>query len=198
MAVRDVTGLYAEFGADRLPPGQHRTDEFPVFTKGDTPAVDRETLTLEITGAVATERTFDWEAFADLPTETQRQDVHCVTGWSSFDHEFTGVPVPALADRIDIDPAATHVLFHAADGYTTDLPLSAVMRQEVLLAFEHEGSPLEREHGGPLRVVTPHKYAYKGAKWLTGIEFSTEPIRGYWEQRGYSVSADPWAEDRYS
>ena len=198
MAVRDVTGLYEEFGTDRLPPGQRRTTEFPVFTKGETPHVTREELTLAISGAVAEDRQFDWEEFTALPVETQRQDVHCVTGWSSFDHEFTGVPFTELLDRISVDPAAEHVRFHAADGYSTDLPLEAAARPETLLAFEHDDEPLARDHGGPLRVLTPHKYAYKGAKWLAGIEFRTEPVRGYWEKRGYSVTADPWAEDRYS
>ena len=89
-------------------------------------------------------------------------------------------------------------MFHAADGYTTDLPLSACDRRETLFAWAFDGEPLPADHGGPLRVVTPHRYAYKGAKWVTGIEFLTEPERGYWERRGYSVTADPWAEDRYA
>ena len=198
MTVRDVTDLYREFGTDRLPPGQRETEAFPVFTKGETPAVDREEWSLSITGAVATERTLDWESFRELPTETQRQDVHCVTGWSAFDHEFTGVPFPELLATVDLAADAEHVRFHAADDYTTDLPLETVNRPEVLLAVEHDGEPLEREHGGPLRLVTPHRYAYKGAKWLTGIEFATGPVRGYWEKRGYSVTANPWTEDRYS
>lgn len=198
MTVRDVTDLYEAFGSDRLPPGQRETEDFPVFTKGDTPALDRADWDLSITGAVGEPRTFDWSAFRALPTETQLQDVHCVTGWSSFDHEFTGVPFPALLEVVEPDPDADHVRFHAADGYSTNLPLADLDRPEVLLAFEHNGETLDPEHGGPLRLVTPHKYAYKGAKWLTGIEFSTEPVRGYWEKRGYSVTADPWAEDRYS
>jgi DMSO/TMAO reductase YedYZ molybdopterin-dependent catalytic subunit len=198
MTVRDVTDLYEEFGKDRLPPGQRRTSEFPVFTKGEVPATNQETWTLSVTGAVSEPRTFDWEEVQALPTETQRQDVHCVTGWSSFDHEFTGVPFPEVAATLDIDPDAEHVLFHAADGYTTDLSLSDCLREEVLLTFEHDGEPLDSEHGGPLRLITPHKYAYKGAKWVTEIEFRTEPVRGYWEKRGYSVTANPWAEERYS
>ena len=198
MTVRDVTGLYEEFGTDRLPPGQRRTTDFPVFTKGETPAVEREDWELSVTGAVNGPRTFDWDEFVALPTETQRQDVHCVTGWSSFDHEFTGVPFPEFLRAFDVVEDAEHVRLHAADDYSTDLSLSALDRPEVLLAFEHGGEPLEREHGGPVRLVTPHKYAYKGAKWVTGVEFSTEPVRGYWEKRGYSVTANPWTEDRYS
>jgi DMSO/TMAO reductase YedYZ molybdopterin-dependent catalytic subunit len=198
MTVRDVTDLYAEFGSDRLPPGQRETEDFPVFTKNETPDLDRTEWELRITGAVAAERALDWESFCALPTETQLQDVHCVTGWSSFDHEFTGVPFPDLLATLDLEPDVEHVRLHAADGYSTDLPLADLDRPEVLLAFDHNGSPLDPEHGGPVRLVTPHKYAYKGAKWVTGVEFSTEPVRGYWEKRGYSVTADPWAEDRYS
>ncbi len=198
MTVRDVTDLYEEFGTDRLPPGQHRAAEFPVFTKGETPEGSRENWELAVTGAVTEERTFDWEALTSLPTETQHQDIHCVTGWSSFDHTVTGIPFPEIADTVGVDGTATHILFHATDGYTTDLPLEDCMREEVLLAFEHEGEPLSRTHGGPLRVFTPHKYAYKGAKWVSEIEFRTDPVRGYWEKRGYSVTANPWEEDRHS
>ncbi|MFB6086792.1 MAG: molybdopterin-dependent oxidoreductase [Halodesulfurarchaeum sp.] len=198
MTVRDVTDLYTEFGTDRLPPGQHRAPEFPVFTKGETPDGNRDGWDLSVTGAVEAERNFDWDELTSLPTETQRQDVHCVTGWSSFDHEFTGIPFPEIVEAVGLEEEATHVLFHARDGYTTDLPLEDCLRREVLLAYDHEDEPISREHGGPLRVLTPHKYAYKGAKWVTGIEFLTEPARGYWEQRGYSVTADPWDEDRHS
>ncbi len=137
-------------------------------------------------------------SFRDLPTETQRQDFHCVTGWSKFDCEFTGVPFPALADLAGVEDDAVHVLFSALDNYTTDLPLEDCMREEVLFAWAYDGEALPADHGGPLRVVTPHKYAYKGAKWVDGVEFLTEPELGYWERRGYSETANPWQEERYS
>jgi DMSO/TMAO reductase YedYZ molybdopterin-dependent catalytic subunit len=195
--VRDVTGLYQEFGDDRLPPGQHRTEEFPVLSKGAVPDVARETWTLSVGGAVDEPVAFDWEEFSSLGEETQRQDFHCVTGWSRFDCEFTGVPFPTLADRVGVDDDAVHVRFHAADDYTTDLPLADCRRPETLFAFAFEGDPLPPAHGGPVRVVTPHRYAYKGAKWVTGVEFLTEPKRGFWERRGYSVTANPWREERF-
>ena len=198
MTVRDVTELYTEFGTDRLPPGQRTTDEFPVLHKGSVPDWDPDTWEFTVRGAVDTERTFSWEEFKDLPQETQRQDFHCVTGWSKFDCRFTGVTFPTIAEMADVDEEAVHVMFHAMDGYTTDLPLEDCLRDEVMFAWAYDGEPLEPDHGGPLRVVTPHKYAYKGAKWVSGIEFLREPERGYWEKRGYSVTADPWAEDRYS
>jgi len=196
--VRDVTDLYREFGDDRLPPGQRETTAFPVLDKGGTPSVDPEALTIEAWGAVEEPLDLPFGAFRDLPSETQRQDFHCVTGWSRFDNEFHGVTFPTLAERVGVREDAVHVMFHAADGYTSDLPLEDCMREEVLFAWELDGEPLPADHGGPLRVVTPHRYAYKGAKWVTGVEFLTESERGYWERRGYSVTANPWAEDRYA
>jgi DMSO/TMAO reductase YedYZ molybdopterin-dependent catalytic subunit len=196
--VRDVTDLYREYGDERLPPGQHETSEFPVLSKGGAPAWDPESWTFEVWGAVEDPLALSWSEFRDLPTETQRQDFHCVTGWSRFDCAFTGVTFPTVAELAGVRDDAVHVLFHALDGYTTDLPLEECDREEVLFAFEFDGESLPTDHGGPLRVVTPHKYAYKGAKWVTGVEFLVEPERGYWERRGYSDTANPWAEERYS
>jgi DMSO/TMAO reductase YedYZ molybdopterin-dependent catalytic subunit len=193
----DVTDLYREFGDDRLPPGQHETSQFPVLSKGGTPAWDPETWTFEVRGAVEEPLELSFAEFRDLPAETQRQDFHCVTGWSRFDCLFTGVPFPEVADRAGVTDDAVHVMFHALDGYTTDLPLEACLRREVLFAYGFDGDDLPERHGGPVRVVTPHRYAYKGAKWVTGVEFLTTPERGYWEQRGYSQTADPWNEERY-
>ncbi|TQQ82910.1 sulfite oxidase-like oxidoreductase [Halonotius terrestris] len=194
----DRTELYREFGDERLPPGQRETDGFPVLSKSGTPSLRRDDWRLEVYGAVEEPLGVDFEAFTDLPTETQKQDFHCVTGWSKFDCEFTGVTFPTLAEAVGVDDDAVHVLFHAADGYSTNLPLADCLRDEVLFAYAYDGEPLPADHGGPVRVVTPHKYAYKGAKWVTGVEFLTEPQRGYWEQRGYSTTANPWAEERYS
>lgn len=195
--MRDVTDLYESFGEDRLPPGQRETSEFPVLSKGETPSVPDD-WTLEVWGAVDEPCSLSAAGLADLGAETQRQDFHCVTGWSRLGCVFTGVPFPTLADHAGVQPSATHVMFHAHDGYTTDLPLSACDRREVLFAWELDGEPLPADHGGPLRVVVPHRYAYKGAKWVSGVEFLTEPERGYWEKRGYSQTANPWNEERYA
>jgi DMSO/TMAO reductase YedYZ molybdopterin-dependent catalytic subunit len=198
MTVRDVTDIHKEFGGDRLPPGQRRTEKFPVLSKSGTPAVSTTDWTIEVWGAVEDRLTLDWDSFRALENETQRQDFHCVTGWSRFDCEFQGVPFPILAEEAGIRDDAVHVLFHAADGYTTDLALEQCDRREVLFAWRLDGDPLPPDHGGPLRVVTPHRYAYKGAKWVEGVEILTEPTRGYWEKRGYSTTANPWDEERYS
>ncbi|WP_232700708.1 sulfite oxidase-like oxidoreductase [Halobacterium wangiae] len=192
------TSIHEEFGGDRLPPGQRRTERFPVLSKSGTPTWDMETWEFTVTGAVEDERSYSWAEFTDLPQETQRQDFHCVTGWSRFDNEFTGVTFPTIAEQAGVDDDAEHVVFGSLDGYTTNLPLEECLRDEVLFVVEFDGQPLPSEHGGPLRVVTPHKYAYKGAKWVTSVEFLTEPRRGYWEKRGYSNTANPWAEERFS
>ena len=194
--MNDVTDLHEEFGGDRLPPGQRETTRFPVLSKGDVPSVPDDS-TLDVWGAVDDERTIPLDEFKTLESERQRQDFHCVTGWSRFDCAFRGVAFPTLAAHVGVDDDAVHVLFYSHDGYTTDLPLSDCLREELLLAWEFDGETLSGEHGGPLRAVTPHKYAYKGAKWLSGIEFLVEPERGYWEQRGYSETANPWNEERY-
>ncbi|WP_232688607.1 sulfite oxidase-like oxidoreductase [Halobacterium zhouii] len=198
MSVDDVTDLHHEFDGERLPPGQRETSKFPVLSKGGTPSWDRDSWEFTVTGAVENELRLSYEEFKDIESVTQRQDFHCVTGWSKFDCEFRGVTFPHLAELAGVEDDATHVMFHALDGYTTNLPLEDCMREEVLFTWEFDGDDLPPEHGGPLRVVTPHKYAYKGAKWVDGVEFLTEPERGYWEKRGYSNTADPWAEDRYS
>ncbi|PSQ24865.1 sulfite oxidase [Halobacteriales archaeon QS_9_67_17] len=194
----DATDLYREFDGERLPPGQRQTDGFPVLSKGEAPAVDREDWTFEVWGAVDDQLSLSFDEFTDLPSETQRQDFHCVTGWSRFDNAFTGVTFPTVMEAAGVHDDAVHVMFHAADGYTTNLPLDDCDRRELLFTWDLDGKPLPADHGGPVRVVTPHKYAYKGAKWVTGVEFLTEPERGYWEKRGYSTSANPWQEERYA
>ena len=195
--MNDVTDLHLEFDGDRLPPGQRETPRFPVLSKGETPSVPSD-WALEVWGAVDEPLKLSFADLKALPTETQLQDFHCVTGWSRFDCRFHGVPFPALADAAGVRDDAVHVMFHAHDGYTTNLPLDACDRQEVLITWEFDDEPLAAEHGGPLRLVTPHRYAYKGAKWLSGIEILTEPERGYWEKRGYSNTANPWNEERYA
>ncbi|WP_162224561.1 sulfite oxidase-like oxidoreductase [Halorussus amylolyticus] len=196
--MKDATAIHEEFGGDRLPPGQRRTDRFPVLSKSGTPRWDVESWEFTVSGAVEDNLALSWSDFLDLSTETQKQDFHCVTGWSRFDNEFAGVTFPTLAEEAGVEDEAVHVLFGSLDGYTTNLPLEECLREEVLFTHELDGQPLPSEHGGPLRVVTPHKYAYKGAKWVDSVEFLTEPRRGYWEKRGYSNTANPWNEERYS
>ena len=195
--IEDLTDLYRQYGDDRLPPGQRETDRFPVLSKSGTPSWGPDEV-FEVWGAVDEPLSLTLEAVKDLPAVTQRQDFHCVTGWSKFDCAFTGVEFAEIAERSEVHGDAEHVLFHALDGYTTDLPLEECTRDGVLFAYGYGGDDLPADHGGPLRVVTPHKYAYKGAKWVSGVEFLTDRELGYWEKRGYSDTANPWNEERYS
>ena len=194
----DATSLHEEFDGERVPPGQRETTRFPVLSKSGTPSVDLSEWTLDVWGAVNERLELDFDALRGLDTEPQRQDFHCGTGGSRLDNEFTGVTFPTIVEAAGVTDEAVHVMFHAADGYTTNLPLDTCTRREMLVTWEHDGERLPADHGGPVRVVVPHRYAYKGAKWLTGIEFLTEPERGYWEKRGYSNTANPWNEERYA
>ncbi len=196
--IEDLTDLHREYGDERLPPGQRRTDRFPVLSKSGTPSWDPKTDTFDVGGAVDDPLSLTLAEFRALPSVTHRQDFHCVTGWSKFDCEFTGVEFAEIVDRAGVHDDAEHVLFYALDDYTTNLPLAECTRDGVLFADGYDGDDLPADHGGPIRVVTPHKYAYKGAKWVSGVEFLTEKELGYWEQRGYSDTANPWNEERYS
>jgi DMSO/TMAO reductase YedYZ molybdopterin-dependent catalytic subunit len=183
---------------NRLPPGQHLTPGFPVLDLGIRPEIPLADWRLEITGAVENPRTFTWEEFNQLPRFEDVSDFHCVTTWSKFDVRWTGVAFFTLADLVRPLPEAKHVLFSSYDGYTTNVRLEDAMDDDVLVATHYDGKPLTRDHGGPARVIIPKLYAWKGAKFIRGIEFSAEDRLGFWEVRGYSNTADPWTEDRFS
>ena len=192
----EVTGLNA-YGNPKLPPGQVATAKFPVLTYGETPDVTTGAWRFRVWGLVGQEREWTWEEFMTLPQTTVHADFHCVTHWSRFDDDWTGVLFRDLAGAIDIRPDARFVLQHAFGGYTTNLPLAAMMGEDVLFAHTINGEPLPRQHGGPMRVFTPRRYAWKGAKWINGLEFLRDDRPGFWEANGYSNTADPWKEERY-
>jgi DMSO/TMAO reductase YedYZ molybdopterin-dependent catalytic subunit len=183
---------------DRLPPGQHLTPGFPVLDLGIRPEISLEHWRLEISGEVASPRSFTWEEFNALPRFEDVSDFHCVTTWSKFDVRWSGVAFFTLAEIVQPKPTAQHVLFSSYDGYTTNVRLDDCMDDDVLIATHYDGKPLTREHGGPARVIIPKLYAWKGAKFIRAIEFSAEDKPGFWEVRGYSNTADPWTEDRFS
>jgi DMSO/TMAO reductase YedYZ molybdopterin-dependent catalytic subunit len=182
----------------RLPPGQHLTQGFPVLDLGIRPGISLEHWRLEITGAVETPKSFNWEEFNALPRFEDVSDFHCVTTWSKFDVRWSGVAFFTLAELVQPKPEAKHVLFASYDGYTTNVRLDDSIDDDVLIAMHYDGKPLTREHGGPARVIIPKLYAWKGAKFIRSIEFSAEDRLGFWEVRGYSNTADPWTEDRFS
>ena len=185
-----------QFGLPSLPPGQTATEKFPVLTYGETPRIDINDWKLGVWGLVDSKE-WTWNEFMRLPQKTICADFHCVTHWSRFDDEWTGVLFKDFAQELNINPEATHVLQHAYGGNTTNLPLSGMLEERVLLAHTFNGTPLDVEHGGPLRVFTPRRYAWKGAKWIHGFEFLAKDQPGFWEMNGYSNTADPWKEERF-
>ena len=183
---------------DRIPPGQTVTTKFPVLHEGAVPEFDPDDWDLRIDGEVKSPLRFSWEEFSNLPRIESTSDFHCVTTWSRLDNVWEGVPVKDLLKRAGLKESAHFAL--AGDGglYSTDLELPDLLRKDVLLATAHDGKPLPPEHGGPVRLVVPHKYAYKAVKWVRWIRILRDKELGYWEQRGYSSSADPWNEERYT
>jgi DMSO/TMAO reductase YedYZ molybdopterin-dependent catalytic subunit len=168
-----------------------------VLTYGSVPHFDPARWHLRVFGLVKKPITWSYDEFMQLPTRKVLCDVHCVTTWSKFDNLFEGVPFLYVAEAAGILPEATHVLVHAEQGYTTNLPLADVLREDVLLAYKHNGINLTPEHGWPLRLVVPHLYFWKSAKWVRGLEFMRGDRPGFWEQRGYHMHGDPWTEERY-
>jgi DMSO/TMAO reductase YedYZ molybdopterin-dependent catalytic subunit len=191
-------GARNRHGMPREPPGQNvfAKREWPVLDLGEKPAVPRERWRLLVDGAVETPLSLGWEELLSLPQEEVEADFHCVTGWSILDLAFAGVRLETVLALARPRPDATHVMTHASDGYSTNLPLEEALKPDVLLVHAVDGQPLPAAHGGPVRIVVPQLYAWKGAKWVSRIEVMTHDRRGYWEIRGYSNTAHPWRDDR--
>ena len=192
-------------GMPRLPVGQHAVGNWPVLDLGEQPDVDRQTWKLEVGGLVENPVTLDWEQFLALPQVDDVSDFHCVTAWSRFDNRWRGVRFRTIAELAVPKEDARFVLCTGSDfapgtfiPYTTNVPLARAVEDDVLLVHAWEGRPLPREHGGPVRMITPKLYAWKGTKWIRKIEFLAHDRKGFWEVRGYSNSAEPWFDDRYS
>jgi DMSO/TMAO reductase YedYZ molybdopterin-dependent catalytic subunit len=182
---------------DRIPPGQHLTNGFPVLTYGPTPAIEIDTWQFRVWG-LAKERIFTWADFMSMPQHEFTADFHCVTSWSKLDVQWTGIKVTDFMQQVELDPKALHVMQHCYGGYTTNLALDEFLRAENFFAHTLAGAPLPAEHGGPMRLVVPHLYAWKSAKWINGLEFSEREDMGFWERNGYHTRGEPWAEERYS
>jgi DMSO/TMAO reductase YedYZ molybdopterin-dependent catalytic subunit len=179
----------------RVPPGQYVVGDFPVLSAGPTPAVDLATWTLTITGAVDEPATWSWEELLALPSEEITTDIHCVTKWSKLDTAWRGVSVDVLLDGVDT--AADFVLAVCDGGYTTNLPLADVVDGQAWVAYEYDGRPLEPVHGGPARLLVPHLYLWKSAKWVRTLQLLDHDEPGFWETNGYHNRGDPWKEQRY-
>jgi DMSO/TMAO reductase YedYZ molybdopterin-dependent catalytic subunit len=183
--------------AQRIPPGQTVTRLFPVLHVGPVPRVNPDTWRFRIFGRVKTPRELDWAMLTALPHRTLTTDIHCVTGWSKLDTVWEGIPTRAVWDLIEPDDGVTHVMVHGLNDFTTNLALEDFLRETSLFAVRFAGAPLDPEHGGPLRLVVPHLYFWKSAKWVTGLELMTGDQPGFWEDRGYHMHGDPWREERY-
>ncbi len=182
---------------DRLPPGQIVTQKWPVLHYGIVPTVDLAAWRFEVTGTVERPLSLRWEELLELPRRETVCDMHCVTRWSRYDNTFEGVPVQTVLERAGVRPEAAYALVHAEQGFTTNLPLGDLDRPANLLALAYNGEPLTPEHGGPVRLLVPHLYLWKSAKWVTGLELLEQDSPGFWEQNGYHMRGDPWREERY-
>jgi DMSO/TMAO reductase YedYZ molybdopterin-dependent catalytic subunit len=193
---RVVEGINS-FGKAKTPPNQIATEKFPVLTYGETPDISLSEWRFHVWGEVEEPVEWTWEQFMALPQTTIRADFHCVTRWSRFDDDWTGVLFRDLKAQIKVTPAAKYVMQHAYGEYTTNLPMSVMEGEDVIFAHTFNGKPLPREHGGPMRVFTPRRYAWKGAKWVNGLQFMAHDKPGFWELNGYNTPADPWKEERF-
>lgn len=188
-----------ERSTERLPPGQKRVRGWPVLHEGEPPRFDPLVWRFRVWGEVEAPIEWTWEEFGRLPRLEVIRDFHCVTTWSRFDNRWGGVSVSEVLARARPRPTASHVLVHCYDavGYTTNLAMADFARLDNLFATHHDGAPLTLDHGGPIRLVVHHLYAWKSAKWVCGVELLPHDRRGYWEERGYHNHADPWLEERY-
>jgi len=191
---RGFRGRGSEGPADRIPPGQHLVDDFPVLSAGPTPytALSEWSFTIEGGGAPVT---WNWDEFRALPSEEITVDIHCVTKWSKLDTAWEGVSVDTLLDKVEHD--ASYLIAFCDGGYTTNLPIEHVVDGQAWVAYSYGGLPLEPEHGGPGRLLVPHLYFWKSAKWVRGLRLQDENEPGFWESNGYHLLGDPWQEQRY-
>jgi len=182
----------------RLPPSQRLAKRWPVLTYGAPPEVSLEDWRLRLFGEVEQPLVLTWSDIRAMPQTEVHADMHCVTRWSKLDNVWRGVHIREILQRVSLKPTARYVMVHAYGGYTTNLPLSVLDDDDVLLAHSHGGEPLTCEHGYPLRLVVPKRYAWKSAKWIQALEFRAADQPGFWERNGYHNDGDPWKEERYS
>ena len=182
----------------RLPPGQYDVGAgWPVLTAEATPRIEREAWTIGVDGLVDRPTTWTWDEVQQLPRSSYSGDIHCVTTWSKFDTVFTGVSVDSLLETAGPQDGAAYVMAHSSTGYTTNLPLADVTGGKAWVVWEFDGKPLTAEHGGPVRLLVPHLYFWKSAKWISRLELTATDRPGFWEQNGYHDRGDPWLEQRY-
>jgi DMSO/TMAO reductase YedYZ molybdopterin-dependent catalytic subunit len=183
----------------RIPPGQHLVQDFPVLSAGPTPVPDLATWSFSISNGDDELGSWTWEEFNALPQTKVKVDIHCVTTWSKLDTNWEGVGFDTLLEAVGLDEApAPFAMIHCSGGYTTNVPVEDMADGKAMVATRYEGQPLDPEHGGPARLLVPHLYFWKSAKWATGIVFMEEDAPGFWEELGYHIYGDPWREQRYA
>ncbi len=201
MATRGFSGRGRRTGAEqagRLPPGQYLTPLFPVLSAGPTPEVAREKWKFELRVGPRPIKSWSWADFIRLPVTSITRDIHCVTKWSKFDTAWEGVTIDAVLADAGLEPPTDFLLAHSYDGYSTNIPAQDVLGGRGMIAIAYDGKPLEAEHGGPARLLVPHLYFWKSAKWVKGLQFTERDEAGFWELRGYHMYGDPFREQRYS
>jgi DMSO/TMAO reductase YedYZ molybdopterin-dependent catalytic subunit len=184
--------------ANRIPPGQHLVDDFPVLSAGPTPRIghDQWRFTLKVGPKPA--KTWDWVTFNALRQTDVTRDIHCVTTWSKLDTRWRGVLVDDILADAGLEPPTAYVLAHSYGGYSTNVPTADLLGGKAMIALQYDGQPLAPDHGGPARLLVPHLYFWKSAKWINGIQFTSRDEAGFWELRGYHIYGDPWREQRFT
>lgn len=182
---------------DRVPPGQYVTPDFPVLSAGPTPRTPLDQWTFTIEGLVGEPVKWSWEQFLQLPSQIFDVDIHCVTKWSKLDTRWEGVSIDTLFELVDLDPKARFVTAFCDGDYTTNMPLTDIINGQAFIAYRYDNQPLQAEHGGPARLVVPHLYFWKSAKWVRGLRLIESDKPGFWESLGYNNHGDPWKEERY-
>lgn len=199
MATRGFTGRGRPAGAEgRLPPGQYLTEDFPVLSAGPTPPIDLASWRFSLRVGAKPVKQWTWEQFNQLPMSAMTRDIHCVTQWSRFDTNWRGVLVDDLLADAGLAPPTPYVLAHSVDGYSTNVPAADLLGGRAMVALLHDDAPISGDHGGPARLLVPHLYFWKSAKWLNGLQFTGKDEAGFWELRGYHMRGDPWKEQRYT
>jgi DMSO/TMAO reductase YedYZ molybdopterin-dependent catalytic subunit len=199
MATRGFTHRPPADGlADRIPPGQHLVEDFPVLSAGPTPRIAHEKWSFALKIGPKPVKSWNWTEFNALPQTKMTRDIHCVTTWSKLNTPWEGVLIDDILADAGLEPPTGFVLAHSFDGYSTNVPVADLASGKAMVATRYEGKPLEPDHGGQARLLVPHLYFWKSAKWVNGLQFTERDEAGFWELRGYHIYGDPWREQRYT
>jgi DMSO/TMAO reductase YedYZ molybdopterin-dependent catalytic subunit len=199
MATRGFTGRHQPPNlGNRIPPGQHLVEDFPVLSAGPTPRVPLEKWTFTLKVGPRPVMVWSWAEFNTLPMTKMTRDIHCVTAWSKLDTSWEGVSIDDLLAKAGVKPPTGFVLAHSFGGYSTNVPVADLIGGKAMVALRYENQPLSPDHGGPARLLVPHLYFWKSAKWLNALQFTERDEPGFWELRGYHIYGDPWREQRYT